>query len=238
MQLFYSQDLCPTDAQLSFSKEESRHIAKVLRKQIGDILHLTNGKGDLFTATLLSNDPKCCLVAIANVEQKKPLPYGLHLAISPTKLNDRFEWFLEKATEIGITQITPILCQHSERKIIKPLRYQKIILSAAKQSLKYHFPELHPMCSFKDFLEKQEDAPHQKLIAHCQGIEKKSLKSQIKPKGNHIILVGPEGDFSASEITLATSMGYTGVSLGKNRLRTETAAIVACHSIAYSNEAY
>ena len=237
MQLFYSQDLCPTDAQLSFSKEESRHIAKVLRKQIGDILHLTNGKGDLFTATLLSNDPKCCLVAIANVEQKKPLPYGLHLAISPTKLNDRFEWFLEKATEIGITQITPILCQHSERKIIKPLRYQKIILSAAKQSLKYHFPELHPMCSFKDFLEKQEDAPHQKLIAHCQGLEKKSLKSQIKPKGNHIILVGPEGDFSAPEITLATSMGYTGVSLGKNRLRTETAAIVVCHSVAYSNEA-
>ena len=237
MQLFYSQDLCPTDAQLSFSKEESRHIAKVLRKQIGDILHLTNGKGDLFTATLLSNDPKCCLVAIANVEQKKPLPYGLHLAISPTKLNDRFEWFLEKATEIGITQITPILCQHSERKIIKPLRYQKIILSAAKQSLKYHFPELHPMCSFKDFLEKQEDAPHQKLIAHCLGIEKKSLKSQIKPKGNHIILVGPEGDFSAPEITLATSMGYTGVSLGKNRLRTETAAIVVCHSVAYSNEA-
>lgn len=237
MQLFYSQNLTPTDAQLSFSKEESRHIAKVLRKQIGDILHLTNGKGDLFTATLLSNDPKCCLVAIANVEQKKPLPYGLHLAISPTKLNDRFEWFLEKATEIGITQITPILCQHSERKIIKPLRYQKIILSAAKQSLKYHFPELHPMCSFKDFLEKQEDAPHQKLIAHCQDLEKKSLKSQIKPKGNHIILVGPEGDFSASEITLATSMGYTGVSLGKNRLRTETAAIVVCHSIAYSNEA-
>ena len=237
MQLFYSQDLCPTDAQLSFSKEESRHIAKVLRKQIGDILHLTNGKGDLFTATLLSNDPKSCLVAIANVEQKKPLPYGLHLAISPTKLNDRFEWFLEKATEIGITQITPILCQHSERKIIKPLRYQKIILSAGKQSLKYHFPELHPMCSFKDFLEKQEDAPHQKLIAHCQGIEKKSLKSQIKPKGNHIILVGPEGDFSAPEITLATSMGYTGVSLGKNRLRTETAAIVVCHSVAYSNEA-
>jgi 16S rRNA (uracil1498-N3)-methyltransferase len=236
MQLFYSQYLSPTDAQLSFSKEESRHIAKVLRKQIGDILHLTNGKGDLFTATLLSKDPKCCLVAIANVEQKKPLPYSLHLAISPTKLNDRFEWFLEKATEIGITQITPILCQHSERKIIKPLRYQKIILSAAKQSLKYHFPELHPICSFKDFLEKQEDAPHQKLIAHCQGIEKKSLKSLLKPKGNHIILVGPEGDFSSEEITLATSMGYTGVSLGENRLRTETAAIVACHSVAYSNE--
>lgn len=236
MQLFYSQNLSPTDAQFSFSKEESRHIAKVLRKQIGDVLHLTNGKGDLFTATLQRGDPKHCLVAITNVEQKKPLPYGLHLAISPTKLNDRFEWFLEKATEIGITQITPIRCQHSERKVIKPQRYQKIILSACKQSLKYHFPVLHPMCSFKDFIENHQELPHQKLIAHCQEIEKQSLKSLLKPKGNHIILVGPEGDFSSSEITLATSMGYTGVSLGDSRLRTETAAIVACHSVAYSNE--
>lgn len=237
MQLFYSQNLTPNDTQFSFTKQESRHIAKVLRKQIGDTLHLTNGKGEVFTATLQSNDPKHCVVHIINVEQKKPLPYSLHLAISPTKLNDRFEWFLEKATEIGITQITPILCHHSERKVIKPERYQKIILSAGKQSLKYHFPVLHPMCSLKDFLEKQEDVPHQKLIAHCQDLERKSLKSQIKPKGNHIILVGPEGDFSATEITLATSMGYTGVSLGENRLRTETAAIVACHSVAYSNEA-
>ena len=111
----------------------------------------------MFTATLQSNDPKHCLVHIVNVEQKKPLPYGLHLAISPTKLNDRFEWFLEKATEIGITQITPIVCHHSERKVIKPERYQKIILSAGKQSLKYHFPVLHPMCSFKEFLEKYKE---------------------------------------------------------------------------------
>ena len=100
MQLFYSQNLTPNDTQFSFTKQESRHIAKVLRKQIGDTLHLTNGKGEVFTATLQSNDPKHCMVRIVNVEQKKPLPYGLHLAISPTKLNDRFEWFLEKATEI------------------------------------------------------------------------------------------------------------------------------------------
>ena len=138
MQLFYSQDLSPNDTQYSFSKEESRHIVKVLRKQIGATIHLTNGKGDLFCGVLQSNDPKCCVIAITEVEQKKPLQYGLHLAIAPTKLNDRFEWFLEKATEIGITQITPILCQHSERKVIKPQRYQKIIVSAAKQSLKYH----------------------------------------------------------------------------------------------------
>lgn len=236
MQLFYSQDLSPNDTQYSFSKEESRHIAKVLRKQIGARVHLTNGKGDLFSGVLQSNDPKCCLVAITKVEQKKPLHYGLHLAIAPTKLNDRFEWFLEKATEIGITQITPILCQHSERKIIKPQRYQKIIVSAAKQSLKYHFPVLHPMCSFKEFIEKHKQAPYQKLIAHCQEQEKKSLKSLLKPKGNHIIMVGPEGDFSDNEINMATAIGYTGISLGTNRLRTETAAIVACHSVAYSNE--
>ena len=235
MQLFYSQDLSPNDTQYSFSKEESRHIVKVLRKQIGATIHLTNGKGDLFCGVLQSNDPKCCLAAITKVEQKKPLHYGLHLAIAPTKLNDRFEWFLEKATEIGITQITPILCQHSERKIIKPQRYQKIIVSAAKQSLKYHFPVLHPMCSFKEFIEKHKEAPHQKLIAHCQEEEKKSLKSLLKPKGNHIIMVGPEGDFSDNEINKATAMGYKGISLGTNRLRTETAAIVVCHSVSYCN---
>ena len=236
MQLFYSQDLSPNDTQYSFSKEESRHIVKVLRKQIGATIHLTNGKGDLFCGVLQSNDPKCCVIAITEVEQKKPLQYGLHLAIAPTKLNDRFEWFLEKATEIGITQITPILCQHSERKVIKPQRYQKIIVSAAKQSLKYHFPVLHPMCSFNEFIEKHKEAPHQKLIAHCQEEEKKSLKSLLKPKGNHIIMVGPEGDFSDNEINKATAMGYKGISLGTNRLRTETAAIVVCHSVSYCNQ--
>ena len=236
MQLFYSQDLSPNDTQYSFSKEESRHIVKVLRKQIGATIHLTNGKGDLFCGVLQSNDPKCCVIAITEVEQKKPLQYGLHLVIAPTKLNDRFEWFLEKATEIGITQITPILCQHSERKVIKPQRYQKIIVSAAKQSLKYHFPVLHPMCSFNEFIEKHKEAPHQKLIAHCQEEEKKSLKSLLKPKGNHIIMVGPEGDFSDNEINKATAMGYKGISLGTNRLRTETAAIVVCHSVSYCNQ--
>ena len=236
MQLFYSQDLKANETQFSFGKQESRHISKVLRKQIGATVHLTNGRGDLFTATLQSNDPKCCVVAITDVSQKKPLPYSLHLAISPTKLNDRFEWFLEKATEIGITQITPIICNRSERKVIKHPRYQKIILSAAKQSLTCHFPVLHPVCSFKEFLEKQTQTPHQKLIAHCQDQEKRALKSQIKPNDNHIILIGPEGDFSDTEISLATTMGYTGVSLGDRRLRTETAAIVACHSVAYSNQ--
>jgi 16S rRNA (uracil1498-N3)-methyltransferase len=236
MQLFYSQDLTANDTLFSFTKQESKHIGKVLRKQIGDTLHLTNGKGALFTGTLQSNDPKHCVVKITQVEQKTQLPYELHLAISPTKLNDRFEWFLEKATEIGITQITPILCNHSERKIIKPERYQKIILSAAKQSLKYHFPVLHPISSFNDFLEKHAELPNRKLIAHCQDLEKKSLKSQIKPKGKYIVLVGPEGDFSDTEITKATSMDYTGVSLGTNRLRTETAAIVVCHSFCYAND--
>ena len=140
MQLFYSQNLTPNDTQFSFTKEESRHIAKVLRKQIGDTLHLTNGKGEVFTATLQSNDPKHCMVGIVNVEQKKPLPYGLHLAISPTKLNDRFEWFLEKATEIGITQITPIVCHHSERKVIKPERVPKNHTKRGQAIFKISFP--------------------------------------------------------------------------------------------------
>tara|TARA_B100000795_G_scaffold158062_1_gene118783 strand:+ start:92128 stop:92844 length:717 start_codon:yes stop_codon:yes gene_type:complete len=237
MQLFYSPNLSAKDTQLVFNKEESKHIGKVLRKQIGDVLHLTNGKGMLFTASLESNDPKHCIASITAVEEKKPLPYTLHLAIAPTKLNDRFEWFLEKATEIGITQITPIICKHSERKRIKPERYEKIMQSAAKQSLKSHFPVLNEMLSFTDFVAKYKSDPSQRLIAHCEETEKTSLKSQITPGGNHIVMVGPEGDFSSPEITLAVSRGFSPVSLGTNRLRTETAAIVVCHSICYSNEA-
>jgi 16S rRNA (uracil1498-N3)-methyltransferase len=236
MQLFYSPNLNPNDTQLVFSKEESKHIGKVLRKQIGDTLHLTDGIGHLYEAILESNNPKQCIAIITRVEEKMPLPYALHMAVAPTKLNERFEWFLEKATEIGITEITPIICNHSERKVIKPERYEKIIQSAAKQSLKYHFPILNPVISFKEFIRKYTDDPFQKLIAHCEETEKASLKSQITRGGNHIIMIGPEGDFSNSEIIEALSKGFSATSLGTNRLRTETAAMIACHSISYCNE--
>lgn len=236
MQLFYSPNLTVNDTKLVFSKEESRHIAKVLRKEIGATLYLTDGKGYAYTAMLESNNPKQCIATITEISEKTPLPYKLHMAVAPTKLNDRFEWFLEKATEIGIHEITPILCNHSERKVIKLERYEKIIQSAAKQSLKYFFPILNPMCSFKDFITNYKNNPSQKLIAHCEETEKQPLKSQIIAKGNHIIMIGPEGDFSKQEISIACANNFIATSLGASRLRTETAAIVACHSVAFSNE--
>jgi 16S rRNA (uracil1498-N3)-methyltransferase len=156
------------------------------------------------------------------------------LAVAPTKMNERFEWFLEKATEIGIHEITPIICEHSERKAIKTDRFQKIIESAMKQSLHYYLPKLNEPLPFKDFLKTQNSG--QLFIAHCEETSKKSLKSELKPNENITILIGPEGDFSVKEIQLAIENNFIPVSLGNTRLRTETAAVVACHSVAFMNE--
>ena len=150
-------------------------------------------------------------------------------------MNDRFEWFLEKATEIGIAEITPIICDHSERKIIKTDRFDKIILSAMKQSLQYYLPKLNEPISFKDFIKQQKNEGFN-LIAHCEETDKKSLKEILKPNENVTILIGPEGDFSEKEINLALENNYIPVTLGNTRLRTETAAVVACHSVVFANE--
>lgn len=236
MQLFYSANLDTSTTTYQFDKEESRHISKVLRKDIGDVLRLTDGNGNFYEATIISNNPKKTEVKIEKVIEVDPLPYFLHLAVAPTKLNDRFEWFLEKATEIGVHKITPLICDHSERKVIKPERYEKIIQSAAKQSLKAHFPILEPLSTFKDFI-KLQHAETSKYIAHCEeNIPRKALKSQLKAKESQLIIIGPEGDFSLSEINLALDKGFKGVSLGTSRLRTETAAIVACHSVSFIQE--
>ena len=149
-------------------------------------------------------------------------------------MNERYEWFLEKATEIGIQEITPIICEHSERKIIKTDRFQKIIESAVKQSLHFYLPKLNEPISFRDFLKKEFNG--QKFIAHCEETDKKSLKSQIKKENDILILIGPEGDFSVKEIQMALDNKFIPVSLGSTRLRTETAAIVACHSVNFLND--
>lgn len=235
MQLFYTPEIKPDDKQVIFDKEESRHIVKVLRKKEGDSLHLTNGKGYFFEATLASSNPKQCMAIINTSEKQEPLPYKLHLAVAPTKLNDRYEWFLEKATEIGITEITPIICDHSERKVIKPERYEKIITSAAKQSLKTFMPTLNEAISFIAFIESEKDT-NLKYIAHCEETDKKSLKNVLKKNQDLLIMIGPEGDFSTNEIEVALAEGFIPVSLGNSRLRTETAAIAACHSVAFINE--
>ena len=230
MNLFYNPTISESSQEVIFDKEESRHISKVLRKREGDILHLTNGLGFFFEASLLISDPKKCIATLIKAEKQPPLPYHLHLAVAPTKLNDRYEWFLEKATEIGITEITPIICDHSERKTIKPERYKKIIESAMKQSLKAYLPTLNPAVSFSEFL-AQNNSEEIKLIAHCETSEKQSIKSLLQPNKSTLILIGPEGDFSKREIERSKVQKYTAIHLGNSRLRTETAALVACHSV-------
>jgi len=234
MQLFYNQDITEDTPQITFSKDESRHIVKVLRKSFGDTLHITNGKGWLFTAEIIVSDIKNCTAKITSKTFQDKHHYKLHLAVAPTKMNDRYEWFLEKATEIGIDTITPIICDHSERKVIKTERFEKILQSAMKQSLSNYMPKLNAAISFKDFAAQTFNG--QKFIAHCELLDKKSLKKELKAQQEVTILIGPEGDFSVKEIELALKNNFIPVTLGNTRLRTETAAIVACHSVAFTNE--
>jgi 16S rRNA (uracil1498-N3)-methyltransferase len=234
MQLFYNPTISEKDTSFVFNKEESKHIIKVLRKKESDILFVTNGLGFIFkTEIALASDSKCT-VTILSFEKEEPSKVQLHLAVAPTKMNERYEWFLEKATEIGIQEITPIICEHSERKVVKNDRFQKIIESAMKQSLHYYIPKLNEPITYKEFLKK--DFKGQKFIAHCEETDKKSLKDALILNKNITLLIGPEGDFSTKEIQLALENNYIPVSLGKTRLRTETAAVVACHSVVLLNE--
>lgn len=234
MQLFYNPDINSNSNDFSFDKEESKHIVKVLRKNEGSILHVTNGLGDLFTTEIVLASDRKCTVKIIETHSSRPTDFYIHLAVAPTKMNDRFEWFLEKATEMGIHEITPIICDHSERKVIKTERFDKIIQSAMKQSLQYFLPKLNEPISLKDFINQKQIG--NLCIAHCEETDKKLLKSVIIPNEKYTILIGPEGDFSEKEIELALSNNYIPVSLGNTRLRTETAAVVACHSVVFMNE--
>lgn len=234
MQLFYNSEISENATQITFSKEESKHIIKVLRKSTGDILNITNGKGWLFSAEISIADLRNCIAIITSKTLQPKRSYSIHLAVAPTKMNDRYEWFLEKATEIGINTITPIICDHSERKIIKAERFEKVLQSAMKQSLNCYLPKLNEAILFKDFI--NQDFKGQLFIAHCEDTNKKSLKQQLKANTDVTILIGPEGDFSVKEIETAIKNSFIPVTLGATRLRTETAAIVACHSIAFTNE--
>ncbi|WP_299439152.1 16S rRNA (uracil(1498)-N(3))-methyltransferase [uncultured Aquimarina sp.] len=233
MQLFYSKNITETTGEFEFSREESKHISKVLRKKEDDTLQITNGLGLLATGIITFSSPNKCIIHLEHKEFQTPKDYKLHLAVAPTKMNDRYEWFLEKATEIGIDQITPILCDHSERKVIKPERFERIIQSAMKQSLQCYLPKLNPAISFAEFIQKENK--DQLLIAHCEETKKQSLKDILNIKSATTLLIGPEGDFSNNEISEALDIGYTPITLGETRLRTETAAIVAAHSVAFLN---
>lgn len=234
MQLFYNPSISEQTKDFTFDKEESKHIIKVLRKKDGDILFVTNGLGFLFECAIVLGIETKCTVAIVRFEKSQNLLFHLHLAVAPTKMNDRFEWFLEKATEIGISEITPIICEHSERKHIKTDRFEKILIAAMKQSNQYYLPKLNASILYKDFMKRSFSG--QTFIAHCEETNKKSLKSLLKPQTDVTILIGPEGDFSAKEIQIAIGSNFIPISLGNTRLRTETAAIVACHSAVFVNE--
>jgi 16S rRNA (uracil1498-N3)-methyltransferase len=235
MQLFYNPHITPETKQITFDKTESRHIIRVLRKKLGDQLFITNGKGVLFISEISIADDKKCLVNIISVNEKsKSWDYYLHIAIAPTKNMDRFEWFLEKATEIGIDEITPIICERSERKIIKSERLEKIIESAMKQSLKFHLPKLNPLISFNDFVNKYFKGDL--FIAHCEKTNRKKLIKNLTPNHKTTILIGPEGDFSLLEIEKAFQRNYIPVTLGESRLRTETAGVVAANMISFFNQ--
>ena len=235
MQLFYNQELSATSKQITFDKIESKHIVRVLRKKENDILKITNGKGYLFDAKIsFASDKKCTAEIISITKKNKPWNYYLHIAIAPTKNNDRIEWFLEKATEIGIDEITPLICSNSERRVVKIKRFEKIIQSAMKQSLKYTLPKINAPKKFDDFINQNLEGTI--CIAHCEKQEKKSLKSIVKPSEKVTILIGPEGDFSSEEIKKALFKNYIPLSLGNRRLRTETAALVAVSGVSFMNE--
>lgn len=234
MQLFYNPSVRPNDKKIVFDQDESRHISKVLRKNEGDILMVTDGKGSLFTSEIISATPKKIIAEIQKTEVADPKPFRLHLAVAPTKMNDRYEWFLEKATEIGIDEITPVICRHSERKTVKTHRFERVLQSAMKQSLQCYLPQMNQPVSFSDFVNNAND--DQLFVAHCEKQSQKLLKNLVLPHKKITLLIGPEGDFSTSEITQALHKNFVPVSLGKNRLRTETAAIVGCHTVALINE--
>lgn len=235
MQLFYAEHIRSDDTTFVFDKIESKHIIRVLRKTVGDTLQITNGKGFLFEAEIsTANDKKCVVTIVNKKEITNPWNYRLHIAIAPTKNNDRLEWFLEKATEIGIDEITPIICEHSERKVVKMERLEKVVVSAMKQSLKFRLPKLNEPIKFKSFITNTKS--DLKCIAHCEPTDKKSIKEVLKKDASILLLIGPEGDFSTKEIEQAKSNGFIPVTLGESRLRTETAGLAATQSVAFFNE--
>lgn len=232
MQLFYSPQIA--DGIFHLDETESRHAVRVLRLSAGDEIHIIDGLGGLYKVSIKdANQKKCTYEVIEKILEFEKRSYYLHIAIAPTKNIDRLEWFLEKATEIGIDEITPLLCDHSERKIIKPERLNKILVSAAKQSLKAYIPKLNPIQSYKEFIETKRDG--QRCIAHCYNSDRHLLKG-IENIKHCTIIIGPEGDFSTKEVDSALKEGFLPVSLGSSRLRTETAGVLACHTINLLND--
>jgi len=229
MNLFYDPTIEPNATDFLLNEEESRHACKVMRMKNGDTLHLLDGKGHLFTTTIKDSQTKKCLVKIENVQQEVPTQKHIHIAIAPTKNMDRLEWFVEKAIEIGVTEISLILCKNSERKVVKIERLHKIAIAAMKQSKRFYLPTIHEMVTLKEFLKEHPRG----AIAHCFDDKAQTTIAKLFEPTNFPILIGPEGDFSLDELEMVEKCDYKGITLGKNRLRTETAALVACMQCVY-----
>jgi len=234
MHVFYTPDITDSPVYV-LSEEESRHCSKVLRLSTGDQVYLVDGRGGLYEAEISAESKRNVTLSIIKVTRNhQQRNYHIHIAIAPTKNIDRIEWFLEKATEMGIDEITPIIAERSERKIIKEERLEKVITSAVKQSLQAYHPKLNPAISFTQFLKQENDS--QKMIAHCIDDQKRVfMKEVVQLNGRYLILIGPEGDFSPQEIQMALDAGFTPITLGNTRLRTETAGLAACFELNYIN---
>lgn len=220
---FYEPLISSNHTSFELSEESSKHAVQVLRMEAGETIQLTNGQGGLFTATITLAHKKHCQVSVATATQI-PMPEKQHaIAVSPLKNNSRIEWFLEKATELGIHRIIPLICQRTEKQVVKQERWQQILIAAMLQSQQAWLPTLDAPTKFADTI--QASYTGNKLIAHCLPNEKKPLN--VFAAENSLILIGPEGDFTESEIELALSAGFQPVSLGSTRLRTETAALTA-----------
>jgi 16S rRNA (uracil1498-N3)-methyltransferase len=234
MHLFYTPDLQPTHPQYFLSEEESKHAIRVLRLEVGDEVQLIDGKGGFYNAAIHDAHPKRTILSITSVTAAfNKRNHYLHIAVAPTKNIERLEWFLEKATEIGIDEVSLIIAQRSERKEAKVDRLNKIMTAAIKQSLKAYHPVLNDAVKLNQLLTAPFDG--QKFIAHCEPGEKLDLRKEIKPGGSYLILIGPEGDFSPAEIELALESGFKPITLGEARLRTETAALEACFEVNFLN---
>ena len=212
--------------------EESRHLVRVLRMKAGDEVTITDGKGYFYFSLISEADPKKCRFEIVEKRFFPKRNFHVHLALAPTKNADRTEWFVEKATEIGVDEISFINCKNSERKSINLDRIKKITINAMKQSQQAWQPKVNPMTPFKEILSAKAD---QKLIAYVDATNPKHLQAVARPQKHYLILIGPEGDFSKTELDLALEHGFEKVSLGANRLRTETAGLVACQAVYFVN---
>lgn len=233
MNVFYLPEFQP--GEIILNEEESGHAVKVLRMKENDPVFLVDGKGKLIEGEITSAHPKKCKIKVLTVKEEfGKKNYKLHLAVAPTKNSDRMEWLVEKATEIGLDEFTPLICRYSERTRIHMIRLEKVALAAMKQSLKAYLPSIHEMISFEKFITLNFQS--KKFIAHCVPGEKPHLFSQIRPREDIMVLIGPEGDFSSEEIRMAKLNGFQEISLGESRLRTETAALAACHTVALCNE--